>query len=146
LPGSAQSIKEPRRTAVGLLYEIFGDAVFDVNELAPVAAFDDAERAILRQMLSKGINSPRTTSVGRLFDAVASIVNLRQRVSFEGQAAMELEFAIQGEETNSAYDYLVEPSRSEVLAPTGGVVFNGGGSIVAVDSRYTEAWHFKRMR
>jgi len=46
-------------------------------------------------MLVKGLQSPATSSAGRLFDAVASLVGLRQQVSFEGQAAMELEFAIQ---------------------------------------------------
>ncbi len=105
LPGSAKSVKEPRRTALGLLYEIFGDATFDMKELAPVAAFSESELFLLKQMLSKRVNSPVTTSVGRLFDAVASIVNLRQRVSFEGQAAMELEFAINEEPDEAAYDY-----------------------------------------
>ncbi len=42
-------------------------------------------------MIAKGINAPRTSSIGRLFDAVAALVGLRQAVSFEGQAAMELE-------------------------------------------------------
>ena len=45
-------------------------------------------------MLAKKVNSPLTSSVGRLFDAVASMVNLRQQIRFEGQAAMELEFAL----------------------------------------------------
>ena len=50
-------------------------------------------------MLAKKLNSPVTTSMGRLFDAVASLVNLRQQIRFEGQAAMELEFALEGVET-----------------------------------------------
>ena len=54
-------------------------------------------------MLAKKLNSPVTTSMGRLFDAVASLVNLRQQIRFEGQAAMELEFALDGIETDEAY-------------------------------------------
>ena len=54
-------------------------------------------------MLAKKLNSPLTSSMGRLFDAVASLVNLRQQIRFEGQAAMELEFALDGIETDEAY-------------------------------------------
>src|SRR5664279_1847277 len=54
-------------------------------------------------MLAKKLNSPITSSVGRLFDAVASLVNLRQQMRFEGQAAMELEFALEGVNTEEAY-------------------------------------------
>jgi hydrogenase maturation protein HypF len=94
LPGGEQAIKEPRRTALGMLHEIMGDSVFDDETLPPVGAFTPAERTTLRQMLAKRINCPLTSSAGRLFDAVASIIGLRQRMSFEGQAAMELEFAV----------------------------------------------------
>ena len=55
-------------------------------------AFTPTELEVSQQMLVKNINSPTTTSVGRLFDAVASIIGLRQIVKYEGQAAMELEF------------------------------------------------------
>jgi hydrogenase maturation protein HypF len=96
LPGGDQAIKEPRRTALGMLYELMGDAVFKDTTLLPLAAFTAAELATLRQMLKRGINAPLTSSAGRLFDAVASIIGLRQTMSFEGQAAMQLEFAIAG--------------------------------------------------
>jgi hydrogenase maturation protein HypF len=55
-------------------------------------------------MLAKKLNSPVTTSMGRLFDAVASLINLRQQIRFEGQAAMELEFALDGIETDEHYN------------------------------------------
>jgi hydrogenase maturation protein HypF len=54
-------------------------------------------------MLNRGLNSPKTTSVGRWFDAVASIINLRQQMRFEGQAAMDLEFAAAGANSNKSY-------------------------------------------
>ena len=56
--------------------------------------FDEAELGLIRQMLVRGVQAPLTTSAGRLFDAVASLTGLRQQVTFEGQAAMELEFAV----------------------------------------------------
>jgi hydrogenase maturation protein HypF len=95
LPGGDAAVKEPRRTALGVLYEIWGDKVISDRRLPPVTSFSDPELVILQQMLRQGINSPLTSSAGRLFDAVASILGLRHRVTFEGQAAMELEFSIQ---------------------------------------------------
>jgi hydrogenase maturation protein HypF len=84
LPGGEAAIKQPRRCALGVLYEIFGDE-----------AFTDDDPPALRQMLVKGVNCPFTSSAGRLFDAVASLLGIRHRVNFEGQAAMELEFLVQ---------------------------------------------------
>ena len=104
LPGGDQAVKEPRRTALGLLYEVLGSEVFEREELAPVAAFCTKELAALKTMLAKKLNSPVTTSAGRLFDAVASLITLRQQIRFEGQAAMELEFALDGVETDEAYE------------------------------------------
>lgn len=92
LPGGEAAIKEPRRSALGLLYEIFGDKLWDRTDL--LTAFSPSEMSILRQILEKQINAPLTSSVGRLFDAVASLIGLRHQTTFEGQAAMELEFAL----------------------------------------------------
>jgi hydrogenase maturation protein HypF len=103
LPGGDKAVKEPRRTAVGLLYEMSGDKVFKQKKLATVATFTASELAALKTMLARGVNSPPTSSVGRLFDAVASLVNLRQQIRFEGQAAMELEFALDGVDTEETY-------------------------------------------
>ena len=103
LPGGDKAVKEPRRTALGLLHEIFGDKLFEQEKLATIAAFSAPELATLKTMLAKNLNSPVTTSMGRLFDAVASFVNLRQQIRFEGQAAMELEFALDGASTGEAY-------------------------------------------
>jgi hydrogenase maturation protein HypF len=117
LPGGDKAVKEPRRTALGLLYEISGDKVFSGQTggrrggaptgtrgaCAPLAAFSAAELATLKTMLAKKLNSPLCSSVGRLFDAVASLINLRQQIRFEGQAAMELEFALDNVNTDETY-------------------------------------------
>ncbi|HTH50857.1 MAG TPA: carbamoyltransferase HypF [Pyrinomonadaceae bacterium] len=99
LPGGDKAMREPRRSALGLLYELLGDKVFDRRDLFPVVAFSDAELRTIKKMLAQDINSPVTSSAGRLFDAVASILGLRERVAFEGQAAMELEFCSDPDET-----------------------------------------------
>ena len=92
LPGGDAAVKEPRRVALALLWELYGQAIFDREDLAPVRAFNLTERRLLVQMLERGFNSPLTTSAGRLFDGIAALIGLHQQVSFEGQAAMALEF------------------------------------------------------
>lgn len=108
LPGASASIKEPRRTAMGLLYEIFGDETFDMKDLHPLTTFDSKALAALQKMLKTGFNSPLTTSAGRLFDAVSSLTGLRQTVNFEGQGAMELEFAIDRDAAGGTYPFSIE--------------------------------------
>ena len=94
LPGGGAAVKEPRRTALWVLWEHFGPEALEWEDLAPVAAFSSSERRLLRRMLERGVNSPITSSAGRLFDAVAALVGLRQEIRFEAQAAMMLEFAV----------------------------------------------------
>lgn len=94
LPGGDAAVREPRRIALGMLYEIFGDETITMADLQPVAAFTSREVEIMMQMLEKSLNAPVTSSAGRIFDAAASIIGLHQCVRFEGQAAMALEFAI----------------------------------------------------
>jgi len=103
LPGGEKAVQEPRRSALGLLYALLGNAVFEHRRLAPITAFSASELKGLRQMLERGINTPTTSSAGRLFDAVASLVGLRQTVRFEGQAAMDLEFALERDESDTTY-------------------------------------------
>jgi hydrogenase maturation protein HypF len=91
LPGGDQAVKEPRRSALGVLHELLGENVWDEDLIRSV--FANNELSILRTMVEKNLNTPVTSSAGRLFDAVSALIGLRQRASFEGQAAMELEFS-----------------------------------------------------
>ncbi len=113
LPGGDQAVREPRRSALGILYEIFGDTVWQRPEVQ--GAFSPNELPVLHQMLMKRFNAPLTSSVGRLFDAVAALIGLRQRTSFEGQAAMELEFAVQESFAGAAYPF--ERSAGSPIGP-----------------------------
>jgi hydrogenase maturation protein HypF len=93
LPGGDRAAREPRRSALGVLHAVFGDEVARMDG-STTRAFTTAERTLLIETLRRCVNAPVTTSAGRLFDAVASIVDCRQRASFEGQAALDLESAI----------------------------------------------------
>lgn len=115
LPGGEQAVKEPRRCALGLLYECFGESTFDRLDLAPFRSFLPHELAILKTLLQRGLNTPRTSSMGRLFDAIAALLGLCQRASFEGQAAMELEFAIADLNTDAIYPYSIEHQPNQPL-------------------------------
>jgi hydrogenase maturation protein HypF len=107
LAGGEAAMREPRRAAIGLLFAAFGREALSMSDLAPVADFTPAERDTLAIMLERGVNAPVTTSAGRLFDAVASLAGLRQRVSYEGQAAAELEWAIGEEPAGKPYEFPV---------------------------------------
>lgn len=89
LPGGDQAVRQPRRSALGLLYEGLGPEA--AAELAHAWFRPDELRNLLALLARQ--RSPRTSSMGRLFDAVACLCGLGQTITFEGQAAMALEFA-----------------------------------------------------
>jgi hydrogenase maturation protein HypF len=111
LLGGDRAIKEPRRVALGLLFELYDESTFEMGHLPPLQAIPPVEMITLRGMLQRQFNSPSTSSVGRLFDAVASLINLRHQTRFEGQAAMELEHALDGIQTQDAYNIAIHAQK-----------------------------------
>ena len=103
MPGSESAIKEPWRMAVSYLYEAFGEEFWNLN-LPFLKEIDEKKLRFIVEMISKKVNSPRTSSLGRFFDGIAAIVGVRNHVFFEGQAAMELEM-LAGKKTKAVYDY-----------------------------------------
>lgn len=90
IPGGDSSVAEPWKTALGYLTHAYGDDV-DTAQLLPGVTQEKA--SLIRAMLSREFNVYRTSSVGRLFDAVAALAGIRNVISHEGQAAIELEYA-----------------------------------------------------
>ncbi|MDP1664596.1 MAG: carbamoyltransferase HypF [Methylobacter sp.] len=135
LPGGHKAIQEPRRAALGLLYEIVADDCMDAGGRASQGAaaevesrleqrsramhgaiadsvfdrkdlpFSAQELKLLQSALTRQLNCPRTTSVGRLFDAVASLLGLCHINHYEGQAAMALEMSAASSASGQHYDF-----------------------------------------
>lgn len=90
LPGGDAAVRQPWRVAAAYLAQRYGPA-FTELDLPFTRALDRGRWAVLAQMIARGVNSPPTSSLGRLFDAVAALVGVRGEALYEGQAAIELE-------------------------------------------------------
>jgi hydrogenase maturation protein HypF len=95
LPGGAAAIHEPWRMAVSYLHHHFGRE-FLKRPAGFVRSLDSHKTDLLLRMIERGVNSPLTSSCGRLFDAVSALAGLRRQVNYEAQAAIELEMALEG--------------------------------------------------
>lgn len=102
MPGGAAAIREPWRMAVSYLAHHFGGELLDL-EISFVKQLDRPRVETIMRMIEKGLNCPLTSSCGRLFDAVAALVGVRQKVNYEGQAAIELEMSMEDPKDDSYY-------------------------------------------
>jgi hydrogenase maturation protein HypF len=94
LPGGEQAVRQPWRMAAAHLARTYGDGFVELD-IPFVRRLDRAKWKVLAQMMARQLNSPPTSSLGRLFDAVAALLELRGEVQYEGQAAIELEVLAQ---------------------------------------------------
>jgi hydrogenase maturation protein HypF len=103
LPGGDAAVRQIWRPALSWLRESFGCQL--PSDLSLLQKISVRELELVSRMITRGINTVLTSSCGRLFDAVASIIGLRHEVTFEGQAAIELEMAAQhGVDDSYAFD------------------------------------------
>ncbi len=107
LPGGAAAINRPYRTAIGYLYTLLGEDALR-PELPCLGTVDEVELNLIKRQIDRGINTPLTSSCGRLFDAVSALIGIRGQIDYEGQAAVELELAANGGQTNSVYPFTIE--------------------------------------
>ena len=101
LPGGDKAVREPCRQALAWLKR--SELAWEEN-LPPVKFLSEKELKIINQQIEKGLNAPLTSSMGRLFDAVSSLIGVCQQVNYAAQAAIELETLVDPDETNS-YPY-----------------------------------------
>jgi len=106
LAGGDAAVRQPWRPALGYLADTFGPGI-EFPGLALWRDVPERGRKLVRSMLANGVNTIETSSCGRLFDAVASLIGLRQETNFEGQAAIELE-TIAAEDEAGSYPFALD--------------------------------------
>jgi hydrogenase maturation protein HypF len=140
LPGGDRAVREPWRMALAWLSH---SAVEWSEDLAPVkfathnAEIPSQALNILAHQIQSGINSPPTSSMGRLFDAVSALVGLRQTINYEGQAAIELEtLAYLAEDKTYPFDLLGEQIDAGPLIRTIVRDLRAGVQVPTIASRF----------
>lgn len=120
LPGGDAAVREPWRMAAVFLRAAYGEAMATLD-LAFVRRLDPTAWRVLARAAEQGLNSPLTSSAGRLFDAVASLLGVRDRVGFEAQAAIELE-ALAEPEADRTYPTGLDETGGPLVVRTTDVV------------------------
>ncbi len=101
LPGGAAAIKRPYRTAIGYILTLLGENALNAviaseakqSQLASIGQVTEVEIEVIKRQIERKINSPLSSSMGRLFDAISALLGIRGEINYEGQAAVELEMA-----------------------------------------------------
>jgi len=103
LPGGDAAIKRPRRTAIGYILTLLGENALN-HDLPVIREADDMEIEVIKRQIERKINSPLSSSMGRLFDAISALLGIRGEIDYEGQAAVELEMAAYEEDDAHAQE------------------------------------------
>ena len=115
MPGGEKAVKEPARMAVSYLYQAYGDGFLDLG-LGVVERMGREKASMLAEMMRKNVNSPLTSSCGRLFEGVSALLSIRDVNAYEGQAAIELEARAALAEASNHYSWLVERSDAGIYS------------------------------
>lgn len=148
LPGGDSAIRNPSKIAMA---HLFTANLPWSDELAPIKALTKQEQSVLRSQIENRINCPLTTSMGRLFDAVAALIGIRQTATYEGQAAIELEnccapsetgyyqFPLSAEiiQTNALFEQILADLRSGVSQGVISARFHNGLALMCLNACQT---------
>jgi hydrogenase maturation protein HypF len=130
LPGGAAAIKRPYRIAVGYVLTLLGENALDAviareakqSQLASIGQITEIEVEIIKRQIERKINSPLSSSMGRLFDAVSALLGIKGEIDYEGQAAVELEMAAHEEDyafVQESYPYRIAKEEGIEVARLG---------------------------
>lgn len=127
LPGGDKAIKEPWRIGLSLIYKVFKE---NFNQFIP-KHLKDKEYNIIRAMIDRKINSPKTSSMGRFFDGISAILGFSKAVTFEGEAAISLE-NICSEKNNESYEFKIKEIEEKFILDFSHII---KGIICDIDSK-----------
>ena len=113
MPGGEQAIKEPWRMAVSYLYGAYGDDVKNMK-ISFLQKIRKRDLSLLIEMIRHSINSPLTSSAGRLFEAMSALTGVCARNSYEGQAAIEFE-GTAADDVNDFYPFDMEKKANRLI-------------------------------
>lgn len=113
LLGGTKAIKEPRRVALSLLFDLYGEDTLNLKN-PTTQAFSKAELKTQYLMWQKNLNTPLSSSMGRVFDAIASLTGVCQTMSFEGESGMRLE-EFYDKNINESYQIIYHDDKIEFL-------------------------------
>ena len=116
LPGGDAAVKRPRRTAIGYILTLLGENALNTviasepkqSRLASIGQVSEVEIEVIKRQVERKINSPLTSSMGRLFDAISALLGIRGEIDYEAQAAVELEMA--------AHSFVIARGLDEAIA------------------------------
>jgi hydrogenase maturation protein HypF len=129
MPGGDQAIREPWRMAVAHLRDA------GARDLPMKARLLQTELRTIEQMLERRFRTPLTSSAGRLFDAVASIAGVADRVSYEGQAAVQLEWLASQHASDGSYPFEIEDGESLIIETSGNSPMGMLRTTMTIDTR-----------
>lgn len=130
LLGSEKAIREPRKVALSLLFDMYSEDAKNLN-IPTIRAFSEKELEALYKIWHKGINSPYTSSVGRLFDAVSSLLGIRHFISYEGQSGMIME-SLYDKSIKDSYDFTLDGKIVDYRPMIGGILRDRKNTVLAV--------------
>lgn len=117
LPGGEQAIHQPWRMTAAYLAQTYGDSFLSLD-IPFMQQLDRTKWRTLSQMIARKLNCPPTSSLGRLFDAVAALLAIRSEVQYEGQAAIELEILAEKVEAQESYPFTMSNDKPMILDVT----------------------------
>jgi len=140
LPGGAAAIEKPYRMAISYLLSLLGEDALN-HDLPFLRHVDDIEIDLIKKQVERGINSPLTSSCGRLFDAVSALIGVRSTIDYEAQAAIEMEMLADESETGSYPFSIIEQNGMNIVRLDGlfsAIIFDIGKGVspAGISSRF----------